>query len=350
MESRLAEMLARFYPDADAIEVVGFEPIPGGFSRETFRFDAVIRTGGQDERVPLILRKDPPETVAILQTSRQVEHDLIEAIRSNTGVPVTRSFGAEMDPSVFGEPAMIIGRAPGSGLTSDLFNDGPDADQADDVIRHLCEMLAELHQTEIGAINPGDALSDPRGVGIDVSSWDSYMDTTFEYFISSYEGLSYDPNLMMLLDAFLTLRRNKPRPMPLSLVHGDFNPANFLYADSKVTALIDWENSRVGDPREDLGWMMMMDLLSNTSVMSHPTDKGGFLAYYNELTGLDISMEELGYFTLFGTANIAVPINQAIGRRLRKEHRELLPLYLLQPSTAALPGMCQLLGYPEVSA
>lgn len=349
MESRLAEVLARFYPDADTIEILGFEPIPGGFSRETFRFDAVIRTGTQNEHVPLILRKDPPPTVAILQTSRQVEHDLIEAVRAHTNVPVSRSFGAEMDPTVFGEPAMIIGRAPGSGTTSDLFNEGPDADQADDVVRHLCELLAALHLTDVDSINPGGKLSDPRGVGIDVSSWDTYMDTTYEYFISSYEGLSYDPNLMILLDAFLTLRRNKPRPLQLSLVHGDFNPANFLYADGKVTALIDWENSRVGDPREDLGWMMMMDILSNTSVMSHPTDKGGFLAYYNELTGFDITMEELGYFTLFGTANIAVPINQAIGRRLGNEHRELLPMYLLQPSTAALPGMGQLLGYPEVS-
>jgi aminoglycoside phosphotransferase (APT) family kinase protein len=27
------------------------------------------------------------------------------------------------------------------------------------------------------------------------------------------------------------------------LVHGDFNPANFLYDNGRVTALIDWENA-----------------------------------------------------------------------------------------------------------
>ena len=79
--------------------------------------------------------------------------------------------------------------------------------------------------------------------------------------------INTDPTLIFALDLFLTLRRNKPRPLPLVLVHGDFNPANFLYEGGRVTALIDWENSRIGDPREDLGWMTTMDILSNTNVI-----------------------------------------------------------------------------------
>jgi aminoglycoside phosphotransferase (APT) family kinase protein len=172
------------------------------------------------------------------------------------------------------------------------------------------------------------------------------MDSTFEYYIGEYKTIAWDPVMMMILDSFLTLRRNKPRPMPLSIVHGDFNPANFLYENGRVSALIDWENSRVGDPREDLGWMVLMDILSNTQVMSYPKKEGGFLAYYNKLTGNDITPEELGYFTLFGTANIAVPVHQSVARRIRKEHMLLLPLYLIQSSLPALPAMAQLMGYP----
>ncbi len=346
MDDQLADMVARLHPDAEGVDIADFAPIPGGFSRETFRFDATVRSASGTETLPMILRKDPPDAVAILQTSRLVEHELIEAIRANTSVPVARSYGAEMDPSVFGEAAMIIERAPGNGLTSDLFNGGRDEDQVDDVCGHLCEALVALHQADIATIDPNESLSDPRNVGVDVSSWDAYMDSTLEYYISAYDEVSYDPAVMVLLDSFLTLRRTKPRPLPLVPVHGDFNPANFLYADGKVTALIDWENSRVGDPREDLGWMMMMDTLSNTSVMAHPADKGGFLGYYNELTGLDITVEEIGYFILFGTANIAVPVQSAIKRRQAGEHRELLHLYLLQPSAHGLAGMGQLMGYP----
>ncbi len=253
-----------------------------------------------------------------------------------SSVPVTESLGYEMDRSMFGEAAMVLRRADGSPTTSDLFNGGCDAHQVDDVVRHLCESLVELHQSDIATIDPGGALNDPRGVGIDTSSWDSYMESTFEYYIAGYDNINFDPSMCILLDAFLTLRRNKPRPLPLVVVHGDFNPANFLYADGRVTALIDWENSRVGDPREDLGWMVMMDSLSNTSVMSHPVDEGGFLAYYNKLTGLDITEEEVGYFILFGTSNIAVPVNAAIKRRIEGQSSELLHLYLVQSSAPAL--------------
>jgi aminoglycoside phosphotransferase (APT) family kinase protein len=350
MNDQLAQFLRRTFRDADHVSIEGLEVIPGGFSRETFRFDARIVRDGREEVLPLILRKDPPKAAAILETSRQVEHELIEAIRAHTNVPVSRSFGCEMDPAVFGEPAMVIQRMHGSGHTSQLFNGGVDADQVDDVVRHLCELMVELHTTDVTKLNVGNQLTDPRGVGIDASTWDRYMDTTFEYYISSYPQVNYDPTTMILLDAALTLRRNKPRPLPLVMVHGDFNPANFLYENGRVTALIDWENSRVGDPREDLGWMVAMDNMSNTSVMSHPVDEGGFLAYYNKLTGWNITPEELGYFILFGTANIGVPVTAAVKRRVAKEHVQFLHLYILQPSIATLVAFTQLLGYPGAPA
>lgn len=349
MEDALARTVADLHPEATSVTIEGFAPIPGGFSRETYTFDAVVTGPDGDTRLPLLLRKDPPATVAILETSRQVEHDLIETVRTSTNVPVSRSLAPIMDPSVFGEAAMILERASGNPRTSDLFNDGPDADQVDDVVRHLCESLVELHMSDVDTLNVGGALTDPRNVGIDDSSWDAYMDSTFEYYISSYPDMDFDPSMLVILDTFLTLRRTKPRPLPLCLVHGDFNPANFLYENGKVSALIDWENSRVGDPREDLGWMMTMDVLSNTSVMSHPHDKGGFLAYYNELTGFDITMEELGWFTLFGTCNIAVPVNSAIKRRVTGQHDEFLHLYMVPSSAAALPSFAHLLNYPGVA-
>ena len=350
MQDELGSFVRRVIPGTEAVAIENLAPIPGGFSRETFRFDAHVRRDGVSEVMAMILRKDPPAASALLQTSRQVEHDLIEAVRANTNVPISQSYGVEMDASVFGEPAMLIQRMPGSGHTSNLFNEGADVGQADDVMRHLCEVMAELHTTDVSLLNAGGALSDPRGVGIDTTSWDSYMNSTFEYYINAYPASAFDPAAMILLDAALTLRRNKPRPLQLALVHGDFNPANFLYDNGRVTAMIDWENSRVGDPREDLGWMMAMDAMSNTSVMAHPRDQGGFLAYYNELTGFDITPDELGYFTLFGTSNIAMPVTASIRRRVNREHYQVLHLYILQPASTSFIGFTQLLGYPGATA
>ena len=116
MNEQLVEFLKRQWPDADNITVENFEPIPGGYSRETFRFDARVRRGNTEETVPLILRRDPPAPVSILPTSRQTEHELIEAVRAHTSIPVSKSYGYELDRSHFGEAAMIIERMPGSGL------------------------------------------------------------------------------------------------------------------------------------------------------------------------------------------------------------------------------------------
>ena len=349
MNEQLTEHLRSVFPNAERIVIEEFAAIPGGFSRETYRFDAHVHANGEVHVHPMILRKDPPAAAAILHTSRQLEHELIEAVRQHTSLPVSKSYLYEMDPAAFGEPAMIIERMGGSGQTSALFNDGPDCDQTDHVIKHLCELLVQLHTADVEKLNVGGKLSDPRGVGIDISSWDSYMDTTFEYYINGYWELDFDPSLSLYMDSFLTLRREKPRPLRLSLVHGDFNPANFLYENGRVTAVIDWENSRVGDPREDLGWMKTMDLISNTSVMAHPRDEGGFLAYYNKLTGFEVTEAEVDYFSLFGTANIALPVVSAVKRRVDKEHMQFLHLYIMQPSVANLVNFAGMLGYPGVA-
>jgi hypothetical protein len=76
MDDRLAQLLHRLLPDVEHVSIEALEPIPGGFSRETFRFDARVRRGGAEEVLPLILRKDPPAAAALLHTSRQTEHEL----------------------------------------------------------------------------------------------------------------------------------------------------------------------------------------------------------------------------------------------------------------------------------
>lgn len=172
MDQQLAGFLRGRFLEASEVVVEALEPTPGGFSRETWRFDARLRhADGTEQVLPLILRKDPPRAAALLETSRMVEHHLVEAVRAHTSVPVSESFGYELDPDVFGEPAMIIQRMHGSGQTSNLFHDGPHTDQVDDVVRHLCEVISELHLTDTSRLDPtatwptraGRASTSPRG-------------------------------------------------------------------------------------------------------------------------------------------------------------------------------------------
>lgn len=349
MQDQLQQLLARHWPDAEVIEIKEFAIIAGGYSRETYRFDAHVKRGGQWQAVPLILRKDPPPASAILTTSRQMEHDVLHAVGKHTNIPVSHSHFAVMDPTVLGDRAMIIERVSGSGEPSLLFNGGKNADQAEAVATHLCEMIAELHMTDPAKLNPTGQLNDPRGVGIDVSSWGAYMDSATEYYVRSYRDLEFSP-LPTVYDAYLQLRRQRPRPLPLVVVHGDFNPANFLYQDGRVTALIDWENTHIGDPREDLGWLALMDGLSATNIFGSVTADGGFLGHYNKLTGFDVTPEEVAYFSMFTGGNIGIPVGAAVKRRLDKEHEELMHLYLMQPFCGSSMIFATLLGYPMGAA
>ena len=349
MEVQLQEFLARQWPDADQIEIEEFAIIAGGYSRETYRFNACVRRGAERQTMPMILRKDPPPAAAILDSSRQLEHDLLHRVKEHTNIPVSHSHFVENDPATFGERAMLIERVRGSGEPSLLFHGGANADQAESVATHLCELLAELHLTAISKLNPAGELNDPRGEGIEVSSWARYMETTFAYYVHSYDQIAFAP-LPVFYDGYLTLRRNQPRELPLVLCHGDFNPSNFLYENGKVTALIDWENSHVGDPREDLGWLALMDFLTNTNILGSVKEDGGFLQHYNKLTGFNVTPEEVNYFSLFSGANIGIPVIGAVRRRLLKEHDGLMALYILMPAIQAEMVFFQCLGYPMPTA
>lgn len=345
MEEQLRAYLARQWPDADEVEVCDFAVIAGGYSRETYRFDARVRRGQEWSTVECILRKDPPPASAILGSDRGVEHEVINAVRTHTEIPAPESYFVEMDTATFGTAAMVLARAPGSGEPSLLFNGGPQAHQAEAIATQLCEMIAALHTTDPKLLNPDGRVDDPRHENIDPSSWDSYMESTFEYYLRSYYDMAFDA-LPTFRDGFLELRRQRPRPLPVVVVHGDFNPANFLYQDGRVTALIDWENCHMGDPREDLGWLRLMDTLSNTNIFGSVTADGGFLGHYNRLTGFDVTEDEVNYFQLFMAGNIGIPVVSAVKRRIDRQHLELLHLYLTQPVLVSEFTLANLLQYP----
>ena len=50
------------------------------------------------------------------------------------------------------------------------------------------------------------------------------------------------------------LRAHAPADTGARLVHRDFRTGNFLVADGRLTAVLDWEFAGWGDPAEDFGW------------------------------------------------------------------------------------------------
>jgi aminoglycoside phosphotransferase (APT) family kinase protein len=92
---------------------------------------------------------------------------------------------------------------------------------------------------------------------------------------------------------FAWLRHFAPRRVQRTvLVHGDAGPANFLFEDGRVTALIDWELSHVGDPMEDIGGLCVRGTWTPFGNLST------YLREYEKRSGLEIDHASVRYYML----------------------------------------------------
>ncbi len=198
--------------------------------------------------------------------------------------------------------------------------------------------------TDTKLLNSDGCFDDPRQIGVVPESWDRYMDEMLQFFVRNYSSIE----IPVLFDAFLHLRRNKPkRPLPLVLLHGELNPSNLIFQDGKLLALVDWECAHIGDPREDLAWFYFIDFATGTRFFNSINYPGGFLGYYNHLTGYDISQDELNYFQMFSFANLGAQGGATIKRCILEQHPEAVHLYSIQLVIQQVMTCSQLLGYPS---
>src|ERR1700736_649731 len=77
MPKQLEAMLARRHPGV-TVAVNGYEPVLGGFSRLTGRFDVVI----DSEKRTMVVRGDPPAEMATCDTDRGQEWRLMSSLHA----------------------------------------------------------------------------------------------------------------------------------------------------------------------------------------------------------------------------------------------------------------------------
>ncbi len=112
----------------------------------------------------------------------------------------------------------------------------------------LIETLAEIHCLEV---EPFEELCEPRTpreqVRRDVERLDRATAVT-----------GHDPP--QLREVADWLRENVPTEGEMTLVHGDYRPSNLLFADGdtpEIAGVLDWETAFHGDPRTDLGYLLL---------------------------------------------------------------------------------------------
>lgn len=214
------------------------EPLGGGHSNAMFRV-----TDGVDRWV---LRRGPRVRTSATAHDVGREHRVLTALR-DTAVPHPRTLALCPDADVIGAPFLVLeqvdGFAPGLPLPAPFTDD---AAAQREMAFSLVDALAALASTDWRAIGL-------EGFGRPVG----FLDRQVDRWLGALEKVR-TRSVPHLDEVAGWLRDRRPAHPVTGLMHGDYTWNNVLFAPERpgrVAAIVDWEQSTIGDPLLDLGWL-----------------------------------------------------------------------------------------------
>ncbi len=220
-------------------------PITGGTQNIMLRFtrsgrDYVFRRG------PRHLR--PVSNNVILRETR-----VLRAL-ADTAVPHAPLIAVCEDTSVLGDAVFYLMEP------VDGFNAGaelPALHAGDATVRHGMGLSMAQAAAQLGAV-------DDVAVGLaDFGKPEGFLERQVPRWLSELESYSafdnYPGPTIGDVDAVAGwLREHQPTSFRPGIMHGDYHAANVMFSRTgpDVVAIVDWEMCTIGDPLQDLGWML----------------------------------------------------------------------------------------------
>ena len=344
VDSDIEQLLTRFFANEEPNATVGdVARLGGGASKEQFVF-SLTKPGEAAQRY--VLRMDPEE--AITETSRSREWDVLRAM--DGVVPVPEPLWIDEKGEIFPRPALIMSMMPGTPKPSstDLSVTGLGTVLGDPLrgkIRpQYLDMLVAIHNFDWRSAHlPSYAApdADPKqATRWLINFWKELL---------SQDVVAKEPVIRL---ATQWLEANVPDCDELSLVHGDFRTGNYLFDEEsgKVTAMLDWEMSYIGDRHADFGWLLqpvfgtVIDGVFRASdIFEGPDD---FIAGYEAAGGRPVDRARLHYFTVFNNWKSYILVS-VLGMRAAKEahnHQDVLLTFLAATGPQFVAELARLLG------
>ena len=274
-----------------------------GHSNETF----FVRRGPD----AWVLRRPPAG--AFLPSAHDVarEYRVLSAlVRSPVRAPASVLMCE--DESVIGAPFYLMEFV--AGVVIREADDIPWSEGLKRVGEELVDALVELHATDVQACGLAD-FGRPSGyLERQLRRWAGQMELTLPFTrpVSDLERVGE------------WLRDNRPRSGPPTLVHGDYKLDNVMFlrgAAPRLTAILDWEMSTLGDPLADLGWMASFwrdadELRPLNSVTGLPgfSARSELIERYSSSTGRDVGA--LDWYEVLATWKLAILLEGSYARHL----------------------------------
>ncbi len=240
-EARLSEWMVA--------NVEGFEgplsqgKFKGGQSNPTYK----ISTPNKN----YVLRRKPYGK--LLPSAHAVDREFkVQSGLHKVGFPVARQYGLCTDDNVVGSWFYVMDMVDGRTIWDGAMP-GSSPDERRAVYLEMTATLAALHNVDLAEARLEDYGKPGNYFGRQVDRW------TKQYRLSETEHMPAMEKLIEYLPATL------PEQTRTSVVHGDYRIDNMIFAHdrAKVSAVLDWELSTLGDPLADFTYFCMSWVTEN---------------------------------------------------------------------------------------
>ncbi|MUL43411.1 phosphotransferase family protein [Streptomonospora sp. PA3] len=253
------------------------EVIAGGRSNLTYTVT--------DGRGRWVVRRPPLGHVLPTAHDMGREHRVISAL-ADTPVPVPRTVLLCEDTEVLGAPFFVMEHVEGVPYRSAEALDALGAARTAGIAAAMIDTLVDLHAV------------DPAGVGLaDFGRPEGFLERQLRRWKKQLEA-SRSRELPGIDELHRRLSAEIPQSPEPTIVHGDYRLDNLLVdSDDRITAVLDWEMSTLGDPLTDLALIITYSsaaLADSSSVSNAHTAEGypdadEIIARYAERSGRDVS-------------------------------------------------------------
>ena len=263
--------------------------LPGGASKEAWAVDS----GGRE----LLIRR--AGVGVIHQGTLSLEHEfevLRAAHEAGVKVPEPIAYLGEVE----GREAFVMARIHGETIGRRIVKSPPEG-----LDLQLAEELAKIHAIPPARL-PFLAAADP------VSRFYEELDSVGEPHPAIELGLHW-------------VKERLPNDRPHVVAHGDWRSGNVAVDEHGVVAVLDWEFAHLADPVEDLAWPLVRAWRfgADDRRLGGVADAGRYLERYAELTGVEVTEEELLAWEVFGNVKWATGCLTQSRRHLNGQDRSV---------------------------